>query len=73
MKVSRFTEEQIAFAIKQSELGTKLVKSDAAPTGMGEIGVLPVAPAIANAVRQLTGKRRRALPMSPQRVKTALT
>ncbi len=24
MKVSRFTEEQIAFAIKQSELGTKV-------------------------------------------------
>jgi CO/xanthine dehydrogenase Mo-binding subunit len=40
---------------------------------MGEIGVLPVAPAIANAVFQLTGKRLRALPMSPQRVKTALT
>ena len=24
MKVSRFTQEQIAFAIKQSELGTKV-------------------------------------------------
>jgi isoquinoline 1-oxidoreductase beta subunit len=54
------------------EIHTKLIKSDAAPTGMGEIGVLPVAPAIANAIFQLTGKRLRALPMSPQRVKTAL-
>jgi isoquinoline 1-oxidoreductase beta subunit len=39
---------------------------------MGEIGVPSVAPAIANAVFQLTGKRLRSLPMSPERVKTLL-
>jgi isoquinoline 1-oxidoreductase beta subunit len=54
------------------EIHTRIVRSDAAPTGMGEAGVGPVAPAIANAVAQLTGKRLRALPMSPARVKTAL-
>jgi isoquinoline 1-oxidoreductase beta subunit len=54
------------------EIPTRIVRSDAAPTGMGEAGVGPVAPAIANAVAQLTGKRLRALPMTPARVKSAL-
>jgi isoquinoline 1-oxidoreductase beta subunit len=54
------------------EIHTRIVRSDAAPTGMGEAGVGPVAPAIANAVAQLTGKRLRALPMTPARVKSAL-
>lgn len=54
------------------EIHTRIVRSDAAPTGMGEAGVGPVAPAIANAVARLTGKRLRALPMSPARVKSAL-
>lgn len=54
------------------EIHTRLVKSNAAPTGMGEIGVLPVAPAIANAVTRLTGKRPRELPMSPARIQQLL-
>jgi isoquinoline 1-oxidoreductase beta subunit len=41
-----------------------IVDSDAAPGGVGEPGVPPVAPAIANAVFALTGKRVRELPMS---------
>jgi CO/xanthine dehydrogenase Mo-binding subunit len=39
---------------------------------MGEIGVVTVAPAIAGAVLQLTGRRLRELPMSAERVKKAL-
>jgi CO/xanthine dehydrogenase Mo-binding subunit len=39
---------------------------------MGEIGVVTVGPAIANAVFQLTGKRLRHLPMTAERVKKAL-
>ncbi len=54
------------------EIHTKIVSSDAAPTGMGEVGVPAVAPAIANAVFRLTGKRLRQLPMSPERVLAAL-
>lgn len=40
-----------------------LVESEAAPGGVGEPGVPPIAPAIANAVFALTGKRIRELPL----------
>ena len=41
-------------------------------SGAGQIGVAPMAPAIANAVFRLTGVRMRALPMLPETVKLAL-
>ncbi|HUR22014.1 MAG TPA: molybdopterin cofactor-binding domain-containing protein [Vicinamibacterales bacterium] len=45
-------------------ISVDLVESTAAPGGVGEPGVPPVAPAIANAVFALTGKRMRELPLS---------
>ena len=54
------------------EVAVKVISTDNHPTGVGEIGVGPVAPAIANAVAQLTGKRLRHLPMTPDRVKQSL-
>jgi len=41
-------------------------------SGAGQIGVAPMAPAIANAVYRLTGARLRALPMLPELVRHAL-
>jgi isoquinoline 1-oxidoreductase beta subunit len=41
-----------------------IVKSNAKPSGIGELGTPPIAPAIANAVFTLTGKRARTLPFS---------
>lgn len=41
-----------------------LVESSEAPTGVGEPGVPPIAPAVANALRQLTGKPIRTLPLA---------
>jgi isoquinoline 1-oxidoreductase beta subunit len=41
----------------------ELIESTAPPGGVGEPGVPPVAPAIANAVFALTGKRVRELPL----------
>jgi CO/xanthine dehydrogenase Mo-binding subunit len=42
-----------------------VVSSDARPTGIGEMGVPPVAPAIANAVYAATGQRIRHIPIRP--------
>jgi len=53
-------------ALKMAEvpiIETHIVPSTAEPTGVGEVGVPPIAPAVAHAVAQLTGKPVRQLPM----------
>lgn len=44
------------------QVETWIVPSDRSPSGVGEPGVPPVAPAVANALFALTGKRYRSLP-----------
>lgn len=69
---SNFYEYQVLRMADMPEIHTRIVHSDAPPTGVGEVGVPSVAPAIANAVFRLTGKRLRQLPMSPDRVRAVL-
>jgi isoquinoline 1-oxidoreductase subunit beta len=46
-----------------------IVESDSTPSGMGEMGVPPIAPAVANAVFAATGKRIRHIPIMPEDLK----
>ena len=46
------------------QVNVTLVDSDAPPTGVGEPGLPPVIPALANAIFAATGKRVRELPIS---------
>ena len=46
------------------EVEVHIVASQESPTGVGEPGVPPIGPAVANAVAALTGKRVRILPLS---------
>ena len=70
---SNFNDYPVLRMADMPEIHSQIIPSKAPPTGMGEIGVLAVAPAIANAVFQLTGQRLRHLPMSANRVKKTIT
>jgi isoquinoline 1-oxidoreductase beta subunit len=54
------------------EMHVRFLGADTRPTGLGEIGNPFIAPAIANAVFKLTGKRLDHLPFTPERVQEML-
>jgi isoquinoline 1-oxidoreductase beta subunit len=71
---SNFNDYRVIRMSEVPEIHVRVLPSlDAAPTGVGEVGLVPVAPAIANAFAALTkGKRLRQLPFRPDRVKSVL-
>jgi len=54
------------------EMHIEVIRTENRPTGVGQMATPIMAPAIANAVASLTGKRLRESPMTPDRVKRAL-
>lgn len=58
-----FNDYQVLRAGEMPKVEVHIVPSTDKPTGVGEPGTPPIAPAVANAVFALTGKRVRALPI----------
>lgn len=59
---SNFTDYRILRMAEMPAIEVHIVPSTVAPTGAGEVGTPPVAPAVANAIFAATGQRVRSLP-----------
>jgi isoquinoline 1-oxidoreductase beta subunit len=59
---SNFPDYPVLRLDEMPQISVHIVPSSADPTGLGEPGTPPIAPAVANAVARLTGKRLRRLP-----------
>jgi len=68
---SNFHEYPILRMDEMPAIEVYIVGSDDRPSGIGEMGVPPIAPAIANAVFAATGKRIRKLPILPEDLENA--
>ncbi|HXE74977.1 MAG TPA: molybdopterin cofactor-binding domain-containing protein [Candidatus Xenobia bacterium] len=60
---SNFHDYDVLRIDEMPKVEAYIVPSDAPPTGVGEPGVPPIAPAVANAIYAATGKRIRRLPI----------
>ena len=63
VKQSNFHDYQVLRLDEMPQVDVHIVRSDAKMGGVGEPATAPVAPAVANAVFALTGKRLRTLPL----------
>ena len=63
VSVSNFHDYPILRMNEAPSVEVIIVDSEESPTGVGEPGLPPIAPAVANAVFNLTGKRLRSLPL----------
>jgi isoquinoline 1-oxidoreductase beta subunit len=64
---SNFHDYQVLRLSEMPVVEVHIVRSREKPGGIGEVGVPPIAPAVANAVFALTGQRLRELPLRPTR------
>jgi isoquinoline 1-oxidoreductase beta subunit len=66
---SNFNNYQMLAMNETPEVEVHIVSSQEPPTGVGEPGVPPIAPAVGNAVFSVTGKRIRRLPIRAEELK----
>jgi isoquinoline 1-oxidoreductase beta subunit len=66
-----FNDYPMVRMFESPEIEVYIVPSTEKPTGVGEPGVPPVAPAVANAIFAATGKRVRRLPIKPEDLRSA--
>jgi isoquinoline 1-oxidoreductase beta subunit len=69
---SNYHDYELLRLSETPEINTRVIATDDRPTGVGEVATPLVAPAVANAIFALIGKRLRHLPFTPDRVKAAL-
>ncbi|SOE92651.1 isoquinoline 1-oxidoreductase, beta subunit [Burkholderia sp. D7] len=69
---SNFNDYPVPRMTEIPNVCVKILQTDNPPGGIGEAGAPPVAPAISNAFRTITGRRLYNLPMSADRVKSVL-
>ena len=62
---SNFHDFEMLRMNEMPEVDVVIVPSTEEPTGVGEPGVPPIAPAVANALAAATGRRIRTLPLAP--------
>jgi isoquinoline 1-oxidoreductase beta subunit len=65
---TNFDDYRILRMSENPDVNVHIVKSDEEIGGIGKPGIMPLAPAVANAVFNATGKRIRRLPLMPERV-----
>jgi isoquinoline 1-oxidoreductase beta subunit len=63
---SNFDDYPLLRMDEMPQVEVHIVPSDRRPTGVGEMGVPPIAPAVFNAIFNATGKRIRHLPLRPE-------
>jgi isoquinoline 1-oxidoreductase beta subunit len=62
-QASNFHDYPVIRANETPRINVKVMPTDNAPGGVGEVGLPPVAPAISNAIASISGKRLRVLPL----------
>jgi isoquinoline 1-oxidoreductase beta subunit len=67
VQAKNFPDQPLLGLAQSPRIETHLVPSERPPTGVGEPGLPPLAPALANAWFALTGQRLRDLPLRPRR------
>ncbi|MFQ5659841.1 MAG: molybdopterin cofactor-binding domain-containing protein [Gammaproteobacteria bacterium] len=69
---SNFHDYHVMRITEVPDIEIKAISTDNPPSGVGELGLAMVAPAITNGIARLTGARVRQLPLTPERVLTAM-